>query len=392
MLRVLTLSTLFPTATQPSFGIFVERQTLELAERGDVQLQIVSPVGLPPWPLSLHPYYSERRRLPKQEVWKGMIVHRPHYRALPLFAHDRAASAMARDILPLLRDIQETLPFDVIDAEFFWPDGVAAMHLGRALGIPFSVKARGSDIHHWGKLPGVAAQLAAASRKAAGLIAVSEALKRDMVALGMPAEKIVIHRAGVDLSLFRPADRKAAKAALGVEGPLLASVGALIPLKGQSLAIAALDMIPDATLILAGDGPERAALERQAAPYGERVRFLGGRPHGELPALLAAADVMVLPSEREGLATAWVEALACGTPIVVPNVGGASEVVDRPAAGRLVAREPEAIAEAVRSILADPPDPDDVRAAAERYSWERNKSELFDHLSAIAGERSPQAA
>jgi glycosyltransferase involved in cell wall biosynthesis len=384
MLRVLTLSTLFPTAERPTFGVFVERQTLELAERGDVRLQIVSPVGLPPWPLSLHPHYAERRRLPKQEVWKGMIVHRPRYRALPLVAHHRAAETMAGAILPLLREIRETLPFDVIDAEYFWPDGVAAMHLAHSLGIPFSVKARGSDIHYWGGISAVAAQLKAASVEAAGLIAVSEALKLDMIALGMPADRIVVHRAGVDLSIFRPAERKAAKAALSVDGPLLASVGALIPLKGQSLAIAALDRIPGATLILAGDGPERAALERQAAPYGPRVRFLGNRPHGELPDLLAAADVMVLPSEREGLATVWVEALACGTPIVVPDVGGAREVVDRPTAGRLAARDPKAIADAVKSILADPPAPEAVREAAVRFSWEHNRTELFDHLKAIA--------
>ena len=384
MLRVLTLSTLFPTAERPAFGVFVERQCVELAARPDVELQIVSPVGLPPWPLSLHPYYAERRRLPKQEAWKGMIVHRPRYRALPIVAHHRAAETMARAILPLLREIRQTLPFEVIDAEFFWPDGVAAMHLGGALGIPFSVKTRGSDIHYWGGIPSVAAQLKAASLEAAGLIAVSEALKRDMIDLGMPADKIVVHHAGVDLALFRPADRREAKAALGVDGPLLVSVAALIPLKGQSLAIAALDRVPGATLVLAGDGPERAALERQAAPYGPRVRILGNRPHGELPSLLAAADVMVLPSEREGLATAWVESLACGTPIVVPDVGGAREVVDRPAAGRIAARDPRAIADAVKSILADPPAPEAVREAAARYSWERNRTELFDHLKAIA--------
>jgi teichuronic acid biosynthesis glycosyltransferase TuaC len=383
MLHVLTLSTLFPTAARPTFGIFVERQTLELAERRDVELRVVAPVGLPPWPLSLHPHYAERLRLPKREIWKNMVVDRPRYRALPFVAQARAARVMARAVLPLLREVQETLPFEIIDAEFFWPDGVAAMHLGRALGIPFSVKARGSDIHYWGKLPAVAAQLKTASLEAAGLIAVSEALRRDMIALGMPAERIVVHHGGVDLDVFRPLDRRAAKAALGVQGPLLISVGALIPLKGQSLAIAALDHIPDATLFLAGEGPERAALERQAAPYGSRVRLLGNRPHGELPALMAAADVMVLPSEREGLAIAWIEALACGTPIVVPDVGGAGEVVDRPAAGRLAAREPRAIAEAVKSLLADPPAPEGVREAAERFSWQRNKTELFDYLSGL---------
>jgi glycosyltransferase involved in cell wall biosynthesis len=136
-------------------------------------------------------------------------------------------------------------------------------------------------------------------------------------------------------------------------------------------------------LLLAGEGPERSALERQAARFGPRVRLLGNVPHDALPPLMAAADIMVLPSEREGLATVWIEALASGTPIVVPDVGGAAEVVDRPAAGRLAARQPEAIAEAVAALLADPPASEEVRAAAERFSWQRNKDELFDYLSAI---------
>jgi glycosyltransferase involved in cell wall biosynthesis len=87
--------------------------------------------------------------------------------------------------------------------------------------------------------------------------------------------------------------------------------------------------------MLVGDGPDRPALERQiaAAGLGDRVRLLGNRPHAELPELLAAADVMVLPSSSEGLANVWVEALACGTPIVISDVGGAREVLTDGGAG-----------------------------------------------------------
>jgi glycosyltransferase involved in cell wall biosynthesis len=163
----------------------------------------------------------------------------------------------------------------------------------------------------------------------------------------------------------------------------------LIPLKGQRLAIEALAELPGATLILVGDGPERGELERLAASLGvsRRVRFLGNRPHDELPGLLAAADAMVLPSEREGLANVWVEALACGTPLVIGDVGGAREVVDRLEAGRLVVREPKAIAAAVRELLASPPDPARVRAAAERFSWKENGETLLAHLAAVSAQR-----
>jgi teichuronic acid biosynthesis glycosyltransferase TuaC len=385
MLRVLTLATLFPNGARPTFGVFVERQTCALAARDDVEVEVVAPLGLPVWPLSRHPHYAPLRDLPLEEMWNGLAVHRPRYRVWPGLGQAGTARRMADALLPLLRDIRARFPFDVIDAEFFWPDGPAAMRLAEALNVPFSVKARGSDIHLWGAVPGIAEQILAQGKAAAGMIAVSAALKRDMVALGLSEERIRVHHTGIDLGLFRPADRAAARAALGVDGPLLITVGHLNARKGQEIALAALETIPNATLLLAGDGPERAKLERQAGARGlsHRVRFLGVQPHESLPGLIAAADVMVLPTVSEGLANAWVEALACGTPVVTSDVGGAREVVDRPEAGRLVARDPAAVAEAVNALLADPPEPASVRAAAEKFSWERNAAELFDHLSGM---------
>jgi glycosyltransferase involved in cell wall biosynthesis len=376
MLRVLTLTTLFPDALRPTFGIFVERQTLELARHATGQ--VVAGIGLPPWPLSLHPHYRGRRSALEAETWKGLDVRRPRFRSVPRLPAF-SARALAAAALPLARAFRP----DVIDSEFFWPDGVAAMHLGRALGVPFSVKARGSDIHFWGNHPAVRRQMLEAAQEAAGLVAVSAALKGSMAQLGMPEAKIVVQYTGVDQARFKPIDRSEAKAALGVEGPLLVSAGALIPLKGQGLVIDALERIPGATLILAGDGPERRRLEAMAPPG--RVRFLGNRPHEELPGLLGAADVMVLPSEREGLANVWVEALACGTPLVITDVGGAREVMDRREAGRLVERNPAAIAEGVNEILASPPPQEAVRRAAERFSWDSNARTLVSHLERIAG-------
>ena len=393
MLRVLTLSTLFPNAAQPTLGVFVERQTLGLAARPDVELEVVAPVGLPVWPLSLHPHYALLRRLPPRENWKGLEVHRPRYRVWPVVGMRQTARALARALLPQLRAIRAHFLFDVIDAEFFWPDGPAAMHLAAALGVPFSVKARGSDIHLWGAKPGIREQIVEAGRRADGLLAVSASLKEDMAALGLPRDRIRIHHTGVDLDRFRPVDRAAARQALGVEGPLLVSAGWLIARKGQVHAIDALAQLPEATLLIVGEGPDRGLLEQAAdrAGVAGRVRFLGSRPHEELPALLAAADVAVQPTEYEGLANVWVEALACGTPVVTCDVGGARDAVDRPAAGRLVPRDPAAIAAAVRELLARPSPPDAVRASAEKFSWQRNADELFEHLSAMARSRAQRA-
>ncbi len=386
MLRVLTLSTLFPDETRPTFGVFVERQTLGLAGLPGVEVEVVAPVGLPPGPLARHPRWRSLTTLPGTEMWKGLPLHRPRFTALPGLG-GLNPGAMVRALAPLLGEIRQRFPFDVIDAEFFFPDGPAATQLGDALGVPVSIKARGSDIHLWGRRRSTRGLVANAGRDAAGMLAVSAALREDMVALGLPGERIRVHYTGVDLARFRPAaDRAAAKAALGVSGPLLLSVGALLPRKGHALVIEALARLPRGTLMIVGQGPERAALEALAAARGlsDRVRLLGPRPHEDLPALAAAADVGVLASVSEGLANAWVESLACGTPIVISDVGGARELVDRPAAGRLVARDPAAIAAAVAELLAFPPDPAAVRAAAERFTWDANALALRDHLAGLA--------
>lgn len=385
MLRVLTLSTLFPDATRPTFGIFAERQTLELAARADVELQVVAPLGLPPGPLKLHPRYRGLAGLPLHERWKGLTVHRPRFPVIPFAGGRYNAAFLASALRPLLRKIRESFPFDVIDAEFFWPDGPAAARLAREFGVPFSIKARGADIHHWGTRPGCATEILKAGRAANGLLAVSMALRTDMIALGLPEERIRVHYTGVDLERFRPADRQAAKAALGVTGPLLLTVGHLIERKGQAIAIDAIRALPDATLLIVGEGPMRPALEARIAAAGleQRIRLLGAMPHEALPELFAAADALVLPAASEGLANVWVESLASGTPVVTTDVGGAREVIDRPAAGRLVPRDALAIAAAVRDLLAAPPAQAAVRATAERFTWQANGDALYEHLAGL---------
>src|SRR5262245_51350272 len=136
MLRVLTLSTLFPDASRPNFGVFVERQTLELAARPDVEVRVVAPVGLPPGALAVDHRYRALGRLPRRQHWKGLLVDRPRFSTIPLIGTRFSPGLMARALLPLLRDIGAEFPFDVIDAEFFWPDGPAAVALGEAIGAP----------------------------------------------------------------------------------------------------------------------------------------------------------------------------------------------------------------------------------------------------------------
>lgn len=382
-LRVLSLSTLYPNDHTPNFGVFVERQMQAVAARGDVQLTVLNPIGLPPFPLSLHPRYRALRGVTAVEQRGGVPVLRPRFTLLPGIGGRFNAGAIARAVLPLARQLHADAPFDLVDAQFFYPDGPAAVRIGQALGLPTSIKARGADIHHWGHAPGTADQVRAAGLAATGLLAVAGGIADDMAALGIPRGKITIHRTGLDRSVFRPLDRAEARARLNLpaDAPLLATVGALIPRKGQAFAIEALSQVPDAHLLLAGAGGDEAALRARAAALGlaERVHFLGAVPHGELPWVLSAADVFVLPTASEGLANAWVEALACGTPVVTTPIPGAQELLTDPAWGRMVERDGSAIAAAVRDLLAAPPARAEVLRGAAPFSWEANAAALVDH-------------
>jgi teichuronic acid biosynthesis glycosyltransferase TuaC len=387
-LRVLSLSTLYPHDQAPNFGVFVERQMQAVMKRGDVDLVLISPQGIPPFPLGLHPRYAALKDLPAVELRGGVQVLRPRFTLIPGIGARLNAGAEARAVLPLAKRLHAEAPFDLIDAQFFYPDGPAAVQIGKALGLPVSIKARGADIHHWGKDPATAKQVLAAGQAAQGLLAVSQGLADDMAALGIDQGKITLHRTGLDADLFRPYDRKMCRDQLGLprDVPVLATVGALIPRKGQKFAIEALALLPDAILLLAGKGADEAALKSMAERLGvaERVRFLGAVPHGELPIVLNAADVFVLPTASEGLANAWVEALACGTPVVTTPIPGAQELITDPTLGRLVPRDGAAIAAAVHELLTAALDPEVVRVGAANFSWTANAAALVDHWRKLA--------
>jgi glycosyltransferase involved in cell wall biosynthesis len=393
MIRVLTLSTLFPDVTRPNFGVFVERQTQGLAAADGVAVRVVAPIGLPPGPLA-HIQHADKLTVPRHELWRGLDVYRPRFTSIPAVRGRWHVNRLVHALTPLLDRIRHDFPFDVIDASFFFPDGPAAVALGKRYGVPISIKARGADIHHWGRQRPTAAQVSAAAQAADGLLAVSASMRDDMATLGLPADRIRVHHTGVDLDRFQPVvDRSVAKAALGVTGPLVLSLGALIPRKGHDLVIEAVAALPHCSLAIAGNGPERDRLIARGAELGlgDRLHMLGSVPHGDLPAICAAADVMALASASEGLANAWIEALACGTPIVISDAGGAREVVTSRAAGRVVPRDAGAFAAAITDLLAAPPQPHAVRASALPFTWQANTAALVDHLCGLVarGRRDP---
>ena len=372
-MKILTVSTLYPNAAQPSHGVFVENRIDFFRRRTKADVKVIAPVPWFPFSASAFGRYARFAAAPGCETRRGIEVRHPRYAIPPKIGMTYAARALARVIEAEARAlIAEGWDFDLIDAHYLYPDGVAAGAAARRLGKPFVMTARGSDVTELALFPRQRAMIEDAVIRADGVIAVAEALKNDLVRLGAPAEKIRVLRNGVDLSMFRPADRDAARAALGVSGTVLASVGSLIPRKGHDIAIGALAQLPEATLIIAGEGPALGALKAQAENLGvaARVRFTGQLRHEALIDVYNAADALILASTREGWPNVLLEAMACGTPAVAADAGGAREVIRESAAGRVLsARTPDAAAAALRDVLAST-DRSATRAYAERHSWD----------------------
>lgn len=385
-LRILTFSTLYPNEAQPHHGIFVENRLRHLVASGEVESVVVAPVPYFPFRSSRFGHWATFARSPETEHRHGLSVHHPRYPVVPRIGMNAAPALLAAGSWRTVRKLHQIHNFDLVDAHYAYPDGVAAAWLGRRLGRPVVVTVRGTDVNLIPRLRLPRYLIQRSLKQVAGVIAVSEALKNAVVGIGGAPDLVTVLRNGVDLDLFRPTEFCRARRDLALDGPTLLSVGHLIERKGHDLAIRALGQLPEYRLLIVGEGPERAALGRLATALGvdARVRFLGARPHDELPAIYSAADALVLASTREGWPNVLLEAMACGTPVVASNVWGNPEVVRSPAAGRLMTeRSAAGVAQAVRALFSSGLDRAETRRYAEGFGWDetsRGQIALFRRI------------
>lgn len=392
MIKLLTFSSLYPSSVRPNHGIFVETRLRYLLASGAVQSTVVAPVPWFPFKSERFGEYAAYARTPREETRNDIRVLHPRFALLPKVGMSTAPALLAAAALPSLhRIIREGYDFDVIDAHYYYPDGVAAAILGKLLRKPVVITARGTDINLIPQYAGPRRMIRWAAQRAAKSITVCEALRASMIELGVDAGRIVALRNGVDLERFSPVDRAAQRTALGLNGFTLLSVGYLIPRKAHHLIIEALPMLPDTRLLIAGEGPEKENLTRLAQDLGvaNRVSMLGALPQTELRNYYGAVDAMVLASSREGWANVLLESMACGTPVVASNVWGTPEVVASPAAGVLMEeRTAQGVAQAVERLRAHYPTHAATRAYAEGFSWDdttKRQIALFQQVLAERG-------
>jgi teichuronic acid biosynthesis glycosyltransferase TuaC len=387
-MRILTFTTLYPNNERPDHGIFVETRLRHLIGGGRVAAKVLAPV---PWFPSPDPRWGARAqwaRVAAREIRAGIEIRHPRYPLLPrigMTLHPFALAAVGARAAAAWR--REGFAFDLIDAHVVYPDGVAAVLIGKRLGVPVVITGRGTDLNLYPRWAWPRWWIRYAALAADGIVTVASALRTPLVELGVSEARIRVLRNGVDLVLFRPLDRSALRRGFGLDGPTLASVGHLVPRKGHDLAIRMLLRLPGWRLLIAGDGPERGALAALAAALGleARVRFLGRLSQPALARLYNAVDQLVLASDREGWANVLLEAMACGTPVVATSIWGTPEILRAPEAGRLARRDPEDLAQAVLALAADPPAREATRRYAEAFSWAettRGQENLFAEILA----------
>jgi len=254
--------------------------------------------------------------------------------------------------------------------------GTCAARLGGARGV-VTTKQNADDFRQrrtWKRFPFLVLERLA-YEAADATIVVSEGLARFLEsAEHLPRRRMVVIGNGVDPAIGnRAPGRSEARAALDVESfsPVIGTVGRLAPQKGQVHLLHAFRSFladhPGAILVIAGEGPERARLEDETRRIGidDRVRFLGHR--GDVPAILAALDLFVLPSLWEGLPQALLEAMALGLPVVAARAVGVEDVVTDGATGLLVPpADPDRLAGAMRRLIGAPDLAARIGAAARR--------------------------
>lgn len=356
-----------------------------------MQARVVAPI---PWFPSAKPRfggYAAFARVPRDEMRYGIEVTHPRYLSVPKVGMSAAPFLLAAGAQSTVSGmVTRGYDVDIIDAHYFYPDGVAAAIIGEKLGKPVVITARGTDINLLPQYALPRRMILWAARCAVALVTVSSALKTALTQLGVESDKITVLRNGVDTQLFLPADRALQRTRLGLTGTVLLMVGNLVPLKGHDLVLRALAQYPEASLLIIGEGGEERNLKNLAdeLQIQDRVRFLGAMPQQQLPAHYAAADALVLASSREGWPNVLLEAMACGTPVVAARVGGTPEIVAAPEAGVLMTeRSVPGVLEALQRLFQNYPDRNLTRRYAERFSWDdttRGQLALFDRILAGA--------
>jgi len=302
----------------------------------------------------------------------------------------------------LVDELHRLADFDVVHGHTLIPDGYAAVRIGRRIGVPVVCTSHGSDGN-------VYPQSMFAYRKFAQevvsqadqVIAVSDALRKDLYSLALPKRLIRIIPNSVDAGdfAFCGQDKNAIRRVLGIpqNASVLIFVGTISREKGVYGLVEAFEILaeqqPRLHLVMLGNGPDLPRLQEMAASrLGlSRVRLVGQVPHTDVPNWLAASDVFVFPSYHEGMPNAVLETMACGLPVVATSVGGIPEVIQNGMTGLLVApKDVDALVDATRLLSRDSGLRKELGEKArqhmvEHFLWDQHVADVLSVYKEVTG-------
>jgi teichuronic acid biosynthesis glycosyltransferase TuaC len=395
-LRVLVISRLYPRPSDPVLGIFIEEEVKELSRR--CQIKVMAPI---PWflPLKFFKKWYAYTRIPAHEIREGIEVFRPRTIILPRnFLFSLLGLSCYLSLLRCAREIEKGFPFDLIHAHTVYPDGFAAVMLGRALKRPIVITIHGGDVtmyfkrYLWRKLG-----LWALSN-ADQVIAVSDSLCRMVVEeYGTEGDKVTVIPNGIDITRFVPMPRDEALAKLGLEDEVsrILFVGGIERSKGIDYLLRAAKRLMETfhrpvQFLLVGEGRYEQGAKLLAKELGiaGAVTFAGKRPNTEIPLWINACDLVALPSLSEGFGVVLIEAMACGKPVVATRCGGPEDTVNA-GTGILVSPGNEAaLAKALQEVLSNRHqfDPKKIRQhAVDNYAYDRIASRILGVYRQVLG-------
>jgi teichuronic acid biosynthesis glycosyltransferase TuaC len=393
---IVVFTTLFPSPAQPQAGVFIRERMFRIA--ATLPLTVVAPRPWFPFQSVLRKWRPHfRPESPAEEVQEGIRVLRPRFMSFPGMLKRLDGLFLAWGSFATMRRLKRSGRLDILDAHFAYPDGYAAGLLGAWLRVPVTVTLRGTEIRH-ALDPVLMPRVRRALQSACRIFAVAESLKRVACALGVPDDKVRVVGNGVDTDKFHETDKRDARRRFGLpdDAPVMISVGGLVERKGFHRVIecmpALLQRYPNLQYVIVGAaGPEgdySEILRAQVRELGlvDRVHFVGSVAPQALKVPLSAADIFVLATRNEGWANVFLEAMACGLPVVTTDVGGNREVVCDERLGIVVPfGERTALQNALFRALEGGWDRDHIVAYARRNSWDSRVRVLLAEFRAIAG-------
>jgi len=355
-------------------------------------VRMVVPV---PWPQRLlHRHSTDAGQ--SQEVDR-FPIHYPTYWYSPKILRQHYGRFYLASIRKTVRRILEDFSPEAVVAFWAHPDGWAAVQIARELGVPAIIKVMGSDVLVLGRNPRRRRLLAETLRAADGVFAVSRDLAEHVIELGVDSQKVRVVPEGIDMELFAPGDRSAARTARAVpaSAKMLLFAGNLLLGKGAGVLIEACAMLASRgvqfSCYLVGQGKDESKLRAMAQAKGVtgRVIFAGACDQRTLADWYRAADVVTLPSFSEGIPNVLREAMQCRRPFVATRVGGIPEISD-PSISRLVAPGNVAeLADALQAMLASPPQVNEEIPSRFNIPWSRSAEMVTSVLRTAADRHLP---